>query len=208
MFFTGPGGVRHAPLFPQAHASLHSLDVAARLASERRQNKHTTTERMRATAAAPPTATAPSSARPSHRPSAAVRTLPRLARRVPVRQDRTRTTPAAALRPLESTPVLHDGPALRPTLPAATAFAPATVANLGPGFDWLGCAVDGAGDTVTAVPLPGRPGTVEIESIEGDGGRLPLDGATNCCGVAAAHTLRLLGTPDAGVRLRIVKVGV
>lgn len=23
----------------------------------------------------------------------------------------------------------------------ATAFAPATVANLGPGFDWMGCAV-------------------------------------------------------------------
>lgn len=30
------------------------------------------------------------------------------------------------------------------------AFAPATVANLGPGFDFLGCAVDGLGDYVTA----------------------------------------------------------
>lgn len=27
-------------------------------------------------------------------------------------------------------------------LEEATAFAPATVANLGPGFDWLGCAVE------------------------------------------------------------------
>lgn len=33
------------------------------------------------------------------------------------------------------------------------AFAPATVANLGPGFDFLGCAVDGLGDYVTAEVL-------------------------------------------------------
>lgn len=34
------------------------------------------------------------------------------------------------------------------------AFAPATVANLGPGYDFLGCAVEGLGDFVTAeVPL-------------------------------------------------------
>lgn len=29
-----------------------------------------------------------------------------------------------------------------PTLETVSAFAPATVANLGPGFDWLGCAVE------------------------------------------------------------------
>lgn len=32
--------------------------------------------------------------------------------------------------------------ALEPVADHATAFAPATIANLGPGFDWLGCAVD------------------------------------------------------------------
>lgn len=31
---------------------------------------------------------------------------------------------------------------LQPVAQHSTAFAPATVANLGPGFDWLGCAVD------------------------------------------------------------------
>jgi homoserine kinase len=31
---------------------------------------------------------------------------------------------------------------LDPVQDEATAFAPATVANLGPGFDWLGCAVE------------------------------------------------------------------
>jgi hypothetical protein len=31
---------------------------------------------------------------------------------------------------------------LDPVQDEATAFAPATIANLGPGFDWLGCAVE------------------------------------------------------------------
>ena len=31
---------------------------------------------------------------------------------------------------------------LEPVLHQATAFAPATIANLGPGFDWIGCAVE------------------------------------------------------------------
>lgn len=31
---------------------------------------------------------------------------------------------------------------LQPKADRATAFAPATIANLGPGFDWLGCAVE------------------------------------------------------------------
>ena len=139
--------------------------------------------------------------------------LPPTPARVPAPAQRARGShrrafprPSAQPRPLESTPILHAGPPLRPTLASATAFAPATIANLGPGFDWLGCAVDGAGDTVTVVPLPGKAGLVEIASITGDGGRLPLDGATNCCGVAAAHTLRLLGNPDVGVRLTIDKV--
>ena len=34
-----------------------------------------------------------------------------------------------------------------------TCFAPATVSNLGPGFDLLGLAIEGIGDTVTALML-------------------------------------------------------
>lgn len=86
-----------------------------------------------------------------------------------------------------------------------TAFAPATVANLGPGFDWLGCAVEGEGDIVTARVLPDRPREVVIDSIEGDGGRLSLDPAQNCVGIAAAETLRLLGQPSCGVALTLQK---
>jgi len=86
-----------------------------------------------------------------------------------------------------------------------TAFAPATVANLGPGFDWLGCAVEGEGDTVIAKVLPNEPGKVVIERIEGDGGRLGLDPATNCVGIAAAETLKLIGQPSCGVSLTLHK---
>ena len=57
-----------------------------------------------------------------------------------------------------------------------------------------------------ATALPGRPGEVTIESITGDGGRLPLDAATNCVGIAALETLRLLGgEPSCGVSLRLEK---
>jgi homoserine kinase len=62
------------------------------------------------------------------------------------------------------------------------------------------------GDIVEAVPLPGRPGEVVIDSIEGDGGRLGLDAKTNCVGVAARATLELLGIPrSAGVALKLFK---
>lgn len=86
-----------------------------------------------------------------------------------------------------------------------TAYAPATVANLGPGFDWLGCAVEGEGDTVTATVLPDQPGVVVVESIEGDGGRLSLEAAENCAGIGAAEVLKALGSPSCGVSLRLHK---
>ena len=77
---------------------------------------------------------------------------------------------------------------------------------MGPGFDWLGAAVGGAGDTVTARPLPGEPGRVTIDGIEGDGGRLSTKAEENCAGIAAAATLKLLGSPQsAGVALTLKK---
>lgn len=88
-----------------------------------------------------------------------------------------------------------------------SAFGPATVANLGPGFDWLGCAVDGQGDVVTARLLDNvAPGTVVIESIQGDGGRLSLDAAQNCAGIAALETVKLFGAvPSCGIGLTLEK---
>ncbi len=85
---------------------------------------------------------------------------------------------------------------------SATAFAPATVANLGVGFDILGLAVNGLGDTVH-VERQSAAG-VTIVDIVGDNGKLPHDPQKNTAAVAAAATLRLLGA-DFGVRLTLEK---
>jgi len=59
---------------------------------------------------------------------------------------------------------------------------------------------------VTARVLPDKPGQVVIESIEGDNGRLSLDPAKNCIGIAAMETLKLIGQPSCGVALTLRKV--
>jgi homoserine kinase len=81
-------------------------------------------------------------------------------------------------------------------------FSPATVANLGTGFDILGLAVAEPYDTVYAERID-QPGIV-IESITGDGGRLPLDAAKNTAGIAAKYVLDQLMIKE-GVKLRITK---
>ncbi len=85
---------------------------------------------------------------------------------------------------------------------SAEAFAPATVANLGVGFDILGLALQEPGDTVRA-ERRSEPGVV-VSRIEGDGGKLPRDPDKNTAGVAARETLRLLGVAE-GVSLTIYK---
>ena len=87
---------------------------------------------------------------------------------------------------------------------SATAFAPATVSNVGCGFDVLGFALDHPGDEVTARFLSGTAHGVLIESIEGDNGRLPRDAARNTAGVAALALLTKLGERR-GVGLTIRK---
>jgi homoserine kinase len=87
-------------------------------------------------------------------------------------------------------------------LSSAEAFAPATVANLGIGFDILGLAVDGLGDWVRA-ERRAEPGVV-IEAITGDDGRLPRDAARNTAGIAAAAELQAIGATE-GVALTIRK---
>ncbi|GIK27542.1 MAG: Homoserine kinase [Anaerolineae bacterium] len=84
----------------------------------------------------------------------------------------------------------------------AEAYAPASMANLGVGFDILGLALDSGGDTVCA-EWSDTPG-VTIASITGDGGRLPLDPSKNTAGIAALAVLRMADV-DRGVSLRITK---
>jgi homoserine kinase len=86
--------------------------------------------------------------------------------------------------------------------PWVEAFAPATVSNLGPGFDCLGLAVEGLGDRVRARRCQ-TPG-VQILAIRGDDGRLPRDPDKNTAAVAAAHLMKLAGVTT-GVQLELDK---
>ena len=81
-------------------------------------------------------------------------------------------------------------------------YAPATVANLGVGFDILGLALDAPGDRVT-VECADSPG-VELVAITGDGGKLTCEPARNTACVAARETLQAI-RPGAGIRLWLHK---
>ena len=73
-----------------------------------------------------------------------------------------------------------------------TAFAPATVANVGIGFDILGHTVDAVGDRVRLRRID-EP-VVRIRSITGIAGELPIEAMSNTAGraVQALHAaLRL-----------------
>jgi len=87
-----------------------------------------------------------------------------------------------------------------------TASAPASLSNLGPGFDALGLAITGAGDRVTATRTD-APG-VTVTSITAVDGlalpALPTDAARNTAARAAAHVLRVAGAPG-GLALAIEK---
>lgn len=85
---------------------------------------------------------------------------------------------------------------------SATAFAPATAANLGPGFDILGLALDTPGDTVK-VELIDRPG-IHLCAISGDEGLLPVDPDQNTACVAAQEVIKALA-PQHGLRLWLHK---
>lgn len=71
------------------------------------------------------------------------------------------------------------------------AYAPATVANLGPGFDILGLAVDGAGDVVTVTRADDN--RIQIRQITGDDGQLPINPNANTASIAAKATLKRVG---------------
>ncbi len=89
-----------------------------------------------------------------------------------------------------------------PARPWVEIFAPATVSNLGPGFDCLGLAIRRWGDRVRARRTD--EATVVMSSVSGDDGRLPTDPEQNTAGVAARWLLNR-HAPDAGVELELHK---
>ncbi|KAI4367360.1 hypothetical protein MLD38_023105 [Melastoma candidum] len=104
---------------------------------------------------------------------------------------------------------ISDAPEPEPVFSSVRAFAPATVANLGPGFDFLGCAVDGLGDFVTARVDPSIPPShVSISSITSPYSaslNLTRDPLHNCAGIAALHVMKLLNIRSFGLSLSLVK---
>ena len=79
-------------------------------------------------------------------------------------------------------------------------FAPASVSNLGPGFDVLGLALERPGDIVEA-ELVMSPG-VEIVEVTG-ADSLSTDPEKNVVGVAAAAVLRQAGGDESGQGVRL-----
>ena len=85
----------------------------------------------------------------------------------------------------------------------ATAFAPGSIGNVGPGFDVLGLAVDGIGDQVT-VELTREAARVEVTGR--DAAAIPTDPGKNSAAIAVSailrpHGLRAIVQVDKGLAL-------
>ena len=91
---------------------------------------------------------------------------------------------------------------MRAMIERATAFAPASVANVGVGFDILGHAVQSIGDRVTAWAAT-TPG-VRIRCITGLAATIPVEANGNTAGRAVMALWEQYGAPG-GVELEIEK---
>ncbi len=104
---------------------------------------------------------------------------------------------------------LHSSPDAPPSAlpqPAerVAVFGPASLSNLGPGFDTLGLCLDGLGDQVEAWPVE-APGEHLAPGAEAAGmPAVPTDPACNTASVAAEAVLRQAGAAH-GLALRIRK---
>ncbi len=85
---------------------------------------------------------------------------------------------------------------------AVRAAAPASVSNLGCGFDVFGLALEQPLDWVEARAVPGR-GVVSV-SVKGDGDRVPSDPKRNAAAIAAQAVLDRTGS-GAGMSLAVRK---
>jgi homoserine kinase len=81
------------------------------------------------------------------------------------------------------------------------AFAPGTVANLGPGLDILGLAVTGAGDTVTAERTADR----EVRIRSSGHPDIPAEPERNTAGIAASRVRDRAAAGSTGISLEIEK---
>ncbi len=84
---------------------------------------------------------------------------------------------------------------------AVRVFAPATVANVGSGFDILGFALEGPGDVIV-VSATGTPGITIVNATPYSA--IPLDPKQNTAGIAVEAYLEKIGS-EQGIEIRIEK---
>jgi homoserine kinase len=92
---------------------------------------------------------------------------------------------------------------MMPQLKSATAFAPGSVGNIGPGLDILGLALAGAGDTVRAEWIDGRG----IRILDAGHPDLPQHASGHTAGLAALAVTNRAGEPrnNRGIGLTVRK---
>ena len=77
------------------------------------------------------------------------------------------------------------------TIKQIRVYAPASIANLGPGFDVFGIALDGIGDTVSLEIIPER--RVEI-TASGEGAEsIPAEADSNSAGAVVFYAMESRG---------------
>ena len=81
-------------------------------------------------------------------------------------------------------------------------FAPATIGNIGPGFDTLGLAIKGLGDTIEAEKISGNE--LIIQNIENADHDITKNPSKNTAGIAANEVLNMLNI-NTGISLKIKK---
>jgi len=88
----------------------------------------------------------------------------------------------------------------------ATAYSPGSIGNLGPGLDVLGCAVEGAGDTVVA-EFSDATGITVLEPGHESLGTDPTRHAAGIAAIAVVRRATHMGatTPAGGIGLRVTK---
>ncbi len=87
---------------------------------------------------------------------------------------------------------------------SVTAFAPATVANVGCGFDIMGFAVEGIGDKVTvSVNAEGDNSSIELKGEYGH--LIPSERHRNTAGVAVDAFLKAIGGSELGLKISLEK---
>jgi homoserine kinase len=83
------------------------------------------------------------------------------------------------------------------------AFAPASIGNIGVGFDIMGLALEQPGDEVVVYQST-QPG-IRITKMTGDQGKLPYETEKNTAGMAVLRLIEYLGAMNIGIDIEVHK---